>query len=200
MLWRNVIDLIALHPWAGWGWGELKFAHYSTLYAGPRFVEILDNAHNLPLHLAVELGIPAALLVCGGLGWLVRAARPWREVDPARLMAWGLLAVIVLHSLLEYPLWFGPFQLIFGLCLGFLWPAPAPAARRSPRVLPLAARAVPMACALALLAVVGYAAWDYTRTARSIWRATSGCRPTATTRSTRRSARCSSRHRSPSPG
>ena len=79
LLWRNVIDLIARHPWAGWGWGELKFAHYSTLYAGPRFVEILDNAHNLPLHLAVELGIPAALLVCGGFGWLVLAARPWRE-------------------------------------------------------------------------------------------------------------------------
>lgn len=165
VLWRNVIDLIALHPWAGWGWGELKFAHYSTLYAGPRFVEILDNAHNLPLHLAVELGIPAALLVCGGFGWLVWSARPWREADPARLMAWGLLAVIVLHSLLEYPLWFGPFQLVFGLCLGFLWPAPAAAAAppRSPRVLPLAARAAPMACALALMAVVCYAAWDYTR-------------------------------------
>ncbi|MDM0035973.1 Wzy polymerase domain-containing protein [Variovorax sp. J22P271] len=162
VLWRNVIDLIAQHPWAGWGWGELKFAHYSTLYAGPRFVEILDNAHNLPLHLAVELGIPAALLVCGGFGWLVVAARPWREADPARLMAWGLLAVVVLHSLLEYPLWFGPFQLVFGLCLGFLWPGPA-AGLRSPRVLPLAARAAPMACALALLAVVGYATWDYTR-------------------------------------
>ena len=26
VLWRNVIDLIARHPWAGWGWGELKFA------------------------------------------------------------------------------------------------------------------------------------------------------------------------------
>jgi O-antigen ligase len=156
LLWRNVIDLIARHPWAGWGWGELKFAHYSTLYAGPRFVEILDNAHNLPLHLAVELGIPAALLVCGGFGWLVLAARPWRETDPARLMAWGLLAVIVLHSLLEYPLWFGPFQLVFGLCLGFLWPAPG-AARRLSRILPRAT------CALALLAVVGYAAWDYTR-------------------------------------
>ena len=122
VLWRNVLDLIAQHPWAGWGWGELSFAHYSTLYSGPRFVEILDNAHNLPLHLAVELGIPAALLICGGFGWLVLAARPWRETDPARLMAWGLLGAIVLHSLLEYPLWYGPFQLVFGLCLGFLWP------------------------------------------------------------------------------
>lgn len=48
ILWRNVLSLIAAHPLAGWGWGELAFAHYSTLYDGPRFPEILDNAHNLP--------------------------------------------------------------------------------------------------------------------------------------------------------
>ncbi|VTU38082.1 PglL family O-oligosaccharyltransferase [Variovorax sp. RA8] len=161
VLWGNVLELIAQHPWTGWGWGELSFAHYTTLYEGPRFVEILDNAHNLPLHLAVELGIPAAVLICGGFGWLVLGARPWRETDPARLMAWGLLGVIVLHSLLEYPLWYGPFQLVFGLCLGFLWPA-------SPKKTATAAQGRPffalsLAAALALMTVVAYAAWDYTR-------------------------------------
>jgi hypothetical protein len=29
--------------------------------------------------------------------------------------------VIVLHSLLEYPLWYGPFQMALGICLGLLW-------------------------------------------------------------------------------
>ncbi|RZL92448.1 MAG: polymerase [Variovorax sp.] len=153
VLWRNVLELIAVHPWAGWGWGELSYAHYSMLYPGPRFVEILDNAHNLPLHLAVELGIPAAVLICGGFLWRVLSAQPWRERDPARLMAWGLLAVIVLHSLLEYPLWYGPFQLVFGLCLVRLWPVRVPA-------VPVPARAV---SATLLIAACGYAAWDYTR-------------------------------------
>jgi O-antigen ligase len=156
VLWRNVLDLIGQHPWTGWGWGELSFAHYSALYDGPRFTEILDNAHNLPLHLAVELGIPAALLICGGFGWLVLAARPWRETDPARLMVWGLLGAIVLHSLLEYPLWYGPFQLVFGLCLGFLWPG-SERARLKRNAAPL------LAAAAVLMAIVGYAAWDYTR-------------------------------------
>ena len=160
VLWANGLELIAQHPWTGWGWGELSFAHYSTLYQGPRFTEILDNAHNLPLHLAVELGIPAALLICGGFAWLVLAARPWRETDPARLMAWGLLGVIVLHSLLEYPLWYGPFQLVFGLCLGFLWPSwpKKTATAEGRRVF-----APFLAAALALMAIVAYAAWDYTR-------------------------------------
>jgi O-antigen ligase len=161
VLWHNVLDLIAQRPWTGWGWGELAFAHYGAHYDGLRFVEILDNAHNLPLHLAVELGIPAALVICSGFGWLVLAARPWRETDPLRLMAWGLLGVILLHSLLEYPLWYGPFQLVFGLCLGLLWPSStkkAPAAASRARVV-----APGMAAALVLLAIVGYAAWDYTR-------------------------------------
>ena len=161
VLWRNVLELISLHPWRGWGWGELNFAHYSHLYAGPRFVEILDNAHNLPLHLAVELGIPAAMLVCGGFVWLVMAAAPWRERDPARLMAWGVLGSMVLHSLIEYPLWYGPFQLVFGLCLGLLWPArPASGSRASPWTF---AAAAPAVTAVALMLGVAYTGWDYLR-------------------------------------
>lgn len=161
ILWHNVLTLIAEHPWRGWGWGELSFAHYmhSTLYPGARFVEILDNAHNLPLHLAVELGIPAAVLICGGFLWLVVTSRPWLERDPFRLMAWGLLGVIVLHSLLEYPLWYGPFQMVFGLCLGVLWSAKRTEPARSSRW----ASALSMAPAVGLMAIVCYASWDYIR-------------------------------------
>ena len=129
ILWSNVLTLIADKPWLGWGWGELDYAHFVTLYPGPRFCEILDNAHNLPLHLAVELGIPAALAMCGGLSWLVWRGRPWHEKDPVRQMAWGVLAVIALHSLLEYPLWYGPFQLAVALAAWLLWrPGSAPIA------------------------------------------------------------------------
>ncbi|MCF8160758.1 MAG: Wzy polymerase domain-containing protein [Polaromonas sp.] len=121
-LWRNVLFLIGERPWLGWGWGELDYAHFITLYPGARFCDILDNAHNLLLHLAVELGLPAALLLCGGGLWLARRARPWREQDPARQMAWAVLAVILLHSLLEYPLWYGPFQMAAALCVWLLLP------------------------------------------------------------------------------
>lgn len=119
-LWRNVLYLIAQKPWLGWGWGELDYAHFITLYPGARFCYILDNAHNLPLHLAVELGVPLTLLVCGSGLWLIWRAQPWRDLDPTRHMAWAILAVILLHSLLEYPLWYGPFQMAAGLCAWLL--------------------------------------------------------------------------------
>ena len=130
VLWRNVLDLISLKPWFGWGWGELDYAHFISLYAGEpaknaaRFCEILDNAHNLPLHLAVELGVPFALLMCGAGLWLVWRAKPWFELNATRQLAWGVLAVILLHSLLEYPLWYGPFQMAFGLCIWLLVTTP----------------------------------------------------------------------------
>ncbi|WP_049794484.1 PglL family O-oligosaccharyltransferase [Variovorax paradoxus] len=166
VLWHNVLTLIAERPWTGWGWGELSFAHFTTSYSGARFTEILDNAHNLPLHLAVELGIPAAVLICGGFIWMVIAAKPWRERDPTRLMAWGMLGAIVLHSLLEYPLWYGPFQLVFGLCLGILWPAVGVGSRAVPTGTKprwRETRALPSLMAAVLLAIVAYASWDYIR-------------------------------------
>jgi hypothetical protein len=157
-LWRNVLDLIAQRPWLGWGWGELDYAHYVTLYDGPRFCDILDNAHNLPLHLAVELGIPAAVVVCGALLVWVLRSRPWQETDPTRRTAWLAVAVLGLHSLLEYPLWYGPFQLAFGLSLGLLWrPRVASDGRPSRTPWPTAALAG------AALVAVAYAAWDYHR-------------------------------------
>lgn len=154
VLWSNVLHLVAQKPLAGWGWGELDYAHFATLYDGPRFCDILDNAHSLPLHLAVELGVPAALAVClGGLAWMLRQ-RPWREDDALRQLAWGIVAIVLLHSLLEYPLWYGPFQIAFGACLGWLArPDRSPASSRVP---------VFTGAAL-LLAATGYAAWDYAR-------------------------------------
>jgi O-antigen ligase len=162
-LWRNVLHLIAQKPWLGWGWGELDYAHYVTLYDGPRFCEILDNAHNLPLHLAVELGVPVALLVCAAfVCWLLRQ-RPWKECDPNRQLAWSVLAMILLHSMLEYPLWYGPFQLAVGLCIGMLWrgtPAFAWLQYEKNTHLKAAVRAL---TASTLIAFVVCAGWDYHR-------------------------------------
>jgi O-antigen polymerase len=160
VLWSNVLTLIGHKPWLGWGWGELDYAHYITLFPGERFCVLLDNAHNLPLHLAVELGVPAALALCGAAAAAVCSARPWRETQPQRQLAWGVLAIIGLHSMLEYPLWYGPFQCAAIASTGILlWP------RRSPQPGQGAAVAgrVCLASAVLILGVCGVAAWDYHR-------------------------------------
>ncbi|MES2951616.1 MAG: Wzy polymerase domain-containing protein [Pseudomonadota bacterium] len=167
-LWSNVLHLIAQKPWLGWGWGELDYAHYMTLYPDKRFCYLLDNAHNLPLHLAVELGIPIAMLVCSLTAWLVLRARPWGESDPTRQLAWSLLALITLHSLLEYPLWYGPFQMALGVSVYLLC---TPRERRAPAwgsqsgvdTKRVRANYLLAATAALMMAVAASAAWEYHR-------------------------------------
>lgn len=155
VLWSNVLQLIAEKPWTGWGIDGLAYAHFSHLYDGPRFCEILDNAHNLPLHIAVILGVPAALLVCGGVLAVVLWCKPWREADAARQLAWRVLLVIGLHSMLEYPLWYSPFQLAVVLAVILLLPS-------AWRARALASSAVPLVAGASFVLTL-YAGWDYLR-------------------------------------
>lgn len=151
ILWANVLDLIREKPWTGWGWGELDYAHYATLYRGERFCAILDNAHNLPLHVAVEFGIPVALVAFGGLGWLLVRAAPWRAQQPIHRLAWTVLAIIAIHSMVEYPLWYAPFHTAAGLCVVFLlMPATAEFKLEPPRWLALARAGLALVLAGAL--------------------------------------------------
>ncbi|MFI5443786.1 PglL family O-oligosaccharyltransferase [Polaromonas sp. UC242_47] len=162
-LWSNVLQLIAQKPWFGWGWGELDYAHYTTLYDGPRFCDLLDNAHNLPLHLAVELGVPAALFFCGGVLWWIFRLQPWCETDATRQLAWAVLALIGLHSLLEYPLWYGPFQMAVGLCVLMLWRGNHSVGDQKLKKNWALAHIYRALVAIFLIVMAGYAAWDYHR-------------------------------------
>jgi O-antigen ligase len=163
-LWGNVVELIGQSPWTGHGWRSLAYLHYSTDFSGPRFMEMLDNAHNLPLHLAVELGIPVALAFCALVCWGVWRARPWAEQRWDRQMAWIILLVIGIHSMVEYPLWYGPFFMTtlcaIAILSGDTWQKWYSALAKSTRsAINLGVKLL----AVALLAAVAYVAWNYHR-------------------------------------
>ena len=156
VLWSNVLHLISQKPWTGWGWNELKYAHYMATYPGPRFCDILGNAHNLPLHLAFAFGVPVALAALGAVIAIVLRARPWQLSTPESSLAWGVMALIGLHSLLEYPLWYGPFQLALLWSVLLLWPAGGATLARY--------RLGLQALGMAGLCLIALMAWDYHRT------------------------------------
>ncbi len=119
-IWSNTLALIAMHPWAGVGFGEFNFAWTLTPFPG-RPVAFFDHSHNIVLQFAAELGLPLATLVLALLGFAL--FRAWRMAqDSARRAALVMVLMILLHSLLEYPLWYAYFLLpaafAFGLCLG----------------------------------------------------------------------------------
>ncbi len=147
-IWANTLSLIRMHPWAGVGFGEFNFAWTLTPFPD-RPVAFFDHTHDLPLQFAVELGLPLAALVLALLAWalfvaLRGALRARGDADASQALlrraAFMMVFLILVHSLLEYPLWYAYFLLpaafAFGLCLVELGPAPvadAPsAARRRP--------------------------------------------------------------------
>lgn len=165
-LWSNVMQLVAQKPWTGWGWSELAYAHFITLFTDTRFCAILDNAHNLPLHIAVTLGLPAAIGLCAGAAiWALRQ-RPWDETEADRQLAWGMLAMLMLHSLLEYPLWYGPFQLVaLASVLLLILPRQATGAPDDSKYGFKSAfrQHWQRLIAMFLIAILGCIAWDYYR-------------------------------------
>lgn len=164
-IWANTLELIRQQPWTGVGFGEFNLAWTLTPFPG-RPVAFFDHTHNLPLQLAVELGLPLAALVLA----LLAAAlwRAWRlsrqQSDAATSItlrsAWMMLLLIALHSQLEYPLWYAYFLLptawLFGYGLGR--PAAAPAAASGARALFVGGVLLAIGSALALM--------DYARVVR----------------------------------
>lgn len=166
-IWRNALTMIHQQPWLGVGWGRFNFA-WTLTPSFSRGAGLIDNAHNLPLQLAVELGVPAALVMTG---LLVLAL--WRSIGRVCRLAGdnglaarsALLIVLVmgLHSMLEYPLWFAymllPTAWAFGLAVGTATAsgAAAPAGSDAARVASRNWRAVG-----AMMVVLAASAWiDY---------------------------------------
>ena len=160
-IWANTLALIRAHPWAGVGFGEFNFAWTLTPFPG-RPVAFFDHAHNLPLHLATELGLPLAALVLGLLGWALwcawRAGAPVGDKAATHLRAAFVMVLMVLvHSLLEYPLWYAYFLLpaMFALGLGVGGPGAArPPPATPPRPAPPAGAAAMSTRPLLLAAVL----------------------------------------------
>ena len=125
-IWRDALGLVRAHPWLGVGFGEFNFAWSLTPFP-QRPVAFFDHTHNLPLQLAVELGLPLAVLVLGLLALALLQA--WQrsraaagDLGTGLCAAFVMVLLMALHSQLEYPLWYAhfllPTALVWGLCLG----------------------------------------------------------------------------------
>jgi hypothetical protein len=134
-IWADALQLIAAHPWTGVGWGNFNLAWSLTPFPN-RHTAFFDHTHNLPLQLAVELGLPLAMLICSLLLWALwkawcrsLAAEP--TASAAGRCAVMMIVLIGLHSLLEYPLWYAYFLLPTAFVWGFALGLPPAAAHPS---------------------------------------------------------------------
>lgn len=144
--WTKAWMVFREHPWFGVGWSQFA-AESVRLQMLPRFADaaynsgLFTNAHNLVLQLLAETGILGAGLAVAGFVW---AIWPYfrAPASSAHVLPLSVLAVTVIHSMVEYPLWY-----LYFLAVLVIMAALAPQA--GTRLLgPL--RALPLAGLLAL--------------------------------------------------
>jgi len=83
----------------------------------------VNHAHNDYLELMLELGIPGAVLLLAFLAWWVRSvANAWRHanVSPYARAASIASAVLLAHSLVEFPVRTAALSACFAMCLALL--------------------------------------------------------------------------------
>ena len=83
---------------------------------------LFTHSHNSFLNLLAEMGIIGTALVLGGLLWAIKGSLQ-RAHQPAGGFLLALIGVSLVHSMLEYPLWYIYFLTPFALFIGFTPPA-----------------------------------------------------------------------------
>ncbi len=121
-LWKEAWHMFLQSPLLGIGTGQFAWHHFqlAAVFKNTEIFGIYNNAHNIILHLLAETGLAGTLPVIGGIViWLIGIYKVKRQ--SLDLALWWLLAlagIVSLHSLHEFPLWYGHFLGITAFLLG----------------------------------------------------------------------------------
>jgi len=106
-------------PLFGIGFGQFPgyFFEQSSLLADYRIPNYDRHAHNALTQLLAETGIAGVVLVGAGFAYWCRGARRAGYSFETWWLS-GLLAVLFIHSMVEYPLWYAQFLGVAAILLG----------------------------------------------------------------------------------
>jgi uncharacterized membrane protein YhaH (DUF805 family) len=159
----DAFALWQMHPLLGVGHGNYGAARLHELTT-PAPTPSTDNAHNLVAQALVEWGlVGAAVVLAAAIYVLLLIARRLRDPQrsAAELLAGVWITAVLVHSMVEHPLWFAHFLLPFGLMLGLL-PQRQLQRQTQPADGP-APRAATVAALAAIAGMMALVAWDYSR-------------------------------------
>jgi O-antigen ligase len=119
-LWREAALIFAQFPLLGAGFGQFAYQHLQLAadLRNPAISGLYNNAHNLPLQIAAEAGLAGVALLLVTLGLWFRAVVRAAQFTLHHWWGYAMLAVLGIHSLLEYPLWYAYFIGVAALLLG----------------------------------------------------------------------------------
>ncbi len=121
-LWREAMVMFTQSPWLGVGIGQFALHHFELLpELGKTGVSgLYNNAHSIVFQLAAETGLAGLIVLFGTFGALLFGCYRRATFDPAHWWGYAALGVLVIHSLLEYPLWYTYFVAVVAVLLGLM--------------------------------------------------------------------------------
>ncbi len=118
-LFRAAWLMFADAPVLGVGFRQfaVKYFYLNAVIPSRRGSPFTDHAHNLPLHVMAEFGaVGLIVLLLGTVPWLLGLFRQPRS--PAFWWTLAITAVMAIHCMLEYPLWYTYFLGVAAVALG----------------------------------------------------------------------------------
>ena len=116
-LWQQAWHMAATHPWVGVGWfgygtEQVRIAadFNSTTYA--------EHAHNIVLNFAAEMGWPVTLAIMLGVSWWIVQTCVLAKSNSVSLYASLCFIAAGVHSMVEFPLWYGYILFPIGMLIG----------------------------------------------------------------------------------
>ena len=122
VIWRTATDGLFDSPWLGWGLGS--YSDVYTLYQPPTITQPNDKAHSTPLEFLAEMGL------VGGIPALAACLIPWvvcligalrRRQRQLPALAFAVVAVAILHSLIDFSLQMPAIGFVVSALLGVGW-------------------------------------------------------------------------------
>ena len=179
VLLKQAWRMAAEHPWFGVGWGRFG-AEQVKIAADFSSSTYAEHSHNIVMNFAAELGWPFTVLFFSALVWwfVQTCVLPKASLD-VRFATFCFIAVGV-HSMVEFPLWYGFVLIPIGVLVGMVhqarWPDDGVAVGIT------VPRAAVVSVGVAGLLVLAFVTWDYQRVVKGFAVLRVGSNSTATER------------------
>lgn len=122
-MWREGWLIFTQYPLLGAGFGQFAYEHLllGSELQNTSITGLYNNAHNVVLQIAAEAGVVGLVVLLGAAGvWVWQSVIRQVQFDLEHWWAFGIVAVIAIHSQLEYPLWYLYFIGVAAIVLGLV--------------------------------------------------------------------------------
>jgi O-antigen ligase len=120
--YQSVLQMIWDHPWVGTGLGTFAAAFTAYRSGDISVVGVWDKAHNTPLELAAEMGVPLTAIVILvwsiGFGVLIRGMLRRRRDQIFPVSALAIASIALAHSMVDFSLQIPGYSLIVFALVG----------------------------------------------------------------------------------